>query len=80
MNDHVLNKITRETIHAIQKQIIIILHSKLEPVIEATKGSCYIDVLTNHQAWLPKLPTYSPLLPTERNSPDPSRALLLSSL
>ena len=37
MNDHILNRITRETIHAIQKQIIIILHSKLEPVHEAAK-------------------------------------------
>ena len=37
MNDHILNTITRETNHAIQKQIIIILHSKLEPAIEAAK-------------------------------------------
>ena len=49
MNDHIHKRITSETIHAIQKQIIIIFHSKLEPV-EAAKSLCYTDMFTIHPA------------------------------
>ena len=49
MNDHIPKIITRETIHVVQKQIIIIFHSKLEPV-EAAKSLCYTDMFTIHPA------------------------------
>ena len=37
-------------------------------LFEAAKCSCYRYVLTNHQALLPKLPTYSPLRSPERKN------------
>ena len=37
-------------------------------LFEAAKCSCYIDMLTKDQAWLPKLPTYSPLCSPERKN------------
>ena len=53
MNDHTCKRITRKTIHALQKQIIIIFHSKLEPV-EAVRSLCYTDIFTIHPASFPK--------------------------
>ena len=63
MNDHVHNRIIRETIYITQVNHHQV-YSKLEPVIEAAKSSCYTDVLTNHIALLPKLPTSSSLVET----------------
>ena len=68
MNDHILNRIIRETIYKTQGQIIIMFYLEIEPVTEAAKCSCYTDVLTNDQALLPKLPTYSPLRSPERKN------------
>jgi len=59
VNDHICKRITREIIHAIQKQIIIIFHSKLEPV-KLQGALCYTDMFTIHPASFPK--NYQPPL------------------
>ena len=53
MNDHICKRIIKETAHVVQKQIIIIFHSKLEPV-EAAKTLCYTKVFTICPASFPK--------------------------
>ena len=53
MNDHICKRIIKETAHVVRKQIIIIFHSKLEPV-EATRSRCYTDMFTIHPAWFPR--------------------------
>ena len=53
MNDHRCKRIIKETAHVRQKQIIIIFHSKLEPV-EAAKTLCYTKVFTICPASFPK--------------------------
>ena len=49
MNDHICKRIIKETAHVVHKQIIIIFHSKLEPV-EAAKSLWYTDMFTIHPA------------------------------
>ena len=49
MSDHIPKRITKETVYVVQKQIIIIFHSKLEPV-EAAKSLWYTDMFTIHPA------------------------------
>ena len=49
MNDHICKRIIKETAHVVNKQIIIIFHSKLEPV-EAAKILCYTELFTIHPA------------------------------
>ena len=61
MNDHRCKRIMKETAHVRQKQIIIIFHSKLEPV-EAAKTLCYTKVFTICPASFPKAANLSPLL------------------
>ena len=53
MNDHICKRIIKETAHVVERQIIIIFHSKLEPV-EAAKTLCYTKVFTICPASFPK--------------------------
>ena len=46
MNDHRCKRIIKETAHVRQKQIIIIFHSKLEPV-EVAKTLCYTKLCSS---------------------------------
>ena len=61
MNDHMHNKIIRKTIHNIQKQIIIMFHSKLEPVQKMHNVHVIQAVL---KAWHTFLQNYQPTVPS----------------
>ena len=73
MNDHICKRIIKETAHVVQKQIIIIFHSKLEPV-EAAKTLCYTELFTIHPASSPKLPIPQSL--NEISTPSQKKELL----
>ena len=44
MSDHIPKRITKETVHEVQKQIIIIFHSKLKPDWSCKDFMLYRDV------------------------------------
>ena len=58
MNDHICKRIIKETAHVVQKQIIIIFHSKIEPV-EAARIHDIQNVFTKVPTFLQRLPTSS---------------------